>query len=126
MSSSEAEILPPIDFRLSEHIGLLKKKIAQVLDGITQDKIDKAHARDLAITYGVLIDKMQLLEGKPTQILSIEERRDLKDLLPLLMAEAARRQITIQTDTAPLEGTVHVEVEQKPRDGRKTKRLQRV
>lgn len=119
----EAEILPPIDFRLTEHIGKLKTKIAEVLEGITQDKIDKSHARDLAIVYGVLIDKMQLLEGKPTQILSIEERRDLGELLPLLLKEAERRQITVKTDTAPI---MQVDVRQKARDGRKTKRLQRV
>lgn len=123
---AEPEILPPVDFRLSEHIATLKRKIAQVLEGITDEKIAKAHARDLAIVYGVLIDKMQLLEGKPTQILSVEERRDLKDLLPLLMAEAARREITLRTDTAPPGATMHVGVTQKPRDGLRTKRLRRV
>jgi hypothetical protein len=122
----EAEILPPATFRLEDHIERLKDKIDQVLEGITQEKIDASKARDLAITYGVLIDKMQLLEGKPTQILSVEERRDLRELLPALLAEAERRQITVRTDTAPVNGTVHVDVSQKPRDGRRTKRLRKV
>lgn len=123
---AEIEILPPGPFRLDKHLERLDHLIERVLGAITDDKLDKAHARDLAIVYGVLIDKKQLLEGKPTQILSIEERRDLKDLLPLLLLEAERRQITVRTDTAPRDGTVHVDIRQKPRDGRKTKRLQRV
>ena len=123
---AEAEILPPSPFRLDQHLQRLDQLIERVLGAITDEKLDKAHARDLAIVYGVLIDKKQLLEGKPTQILSIEERRDLSELLPLLLKEAERRQITMRTDTAPVNGTVHVDVSQKPRDGRKTKRLQRV
>ena len=124
--ATAVEILPPSNWSLDKHIGELDRMIQRVLGALTDEKLDKAHARDLAVVYGIFVDKKQLLEGKPTQILSIEERRALPELMELMLREAKRRQITARTDTAPLNGTVHVDVQQKPRDGRKTKRLQRV
>ncbi len=38
-------------------------------DGVTlENKVDKANLRDIAICFGILIDKWLLLKGEPTQI----------------------------------------------------------
>ncbi len=130
--ATEVEVLPPGSFKLDRHLQSLDHTIERVLGGLTQKKVDKAGIRDLAVAYGILIDKKQLLEGKPTQILSIEERREMPQLLRLLLAEAERREMTLTVDTrsdeavgtdvAPREGTVEVLVEQAPRTGLQTRR----
>ena len=54
------------------------------------------------IFSGILIEKKQLLAGLPTSILSIEDRRSINQMLPLLLKEANRRGITIdQTPDQP-------------------------
>jgi hypothetical protein len=52
-------------------------------------------AKDLAILTGILIEKLQLLEGKPTQIMSTQERKHVNDLIPVLIQEAMRRGMDI-------------------------------
>jgi hypothetical protein len=47
----------------------------------------------LAIITGILTEKEQLLLGKPTQILSHQERKNLNELIPVLIQEARRRGI---------------------------------
>ena len=42
-----------------------------------------------------LIEKRQLLKGEPTQIISVDERKTLNQLLPLLIVEAQRRNVEI-------------------------------
>jgi len=121
MVMRDVEILPPGSFRLDRHISELEGVIERVLGGVTDEKIDKASLRDVAIAYGVLIDKKQLLEGKPTQILSVEERQELSDLLPALLREAERRGILVSKSPS-----IETTVSQAPQDGRKTKRLRKV
>jgi hypothetical protein len=118
---SDVEILAPGTFELLRHLRTLDSTIERVLGGLSDEKIAKAGLRDTAIAYGVLIDKKQLLEGKPTQILSIEERRELKDFLPALLREMERRQITVRADPV-----VEATVVQPARTGLQTKRLRKV
>jgi hypothetical protein len=42
-----------------------------------------------------MIEKRQLLRGEPTQIISDAERKKLHELLPLAIAEAQRRGLTL-------------------------------
>ena len=41
---------------------------ARVLEAITPDKIEEAGLRDLVMSYKILKDKEQVLEGKPSEI----------------------------------------------------------
>jgi len=50
----------------------LKDKRDMALDSITQDKLDKASARDGASTMDILIKNSQLLKGKSTAINKVD------------------------------------------------------
>ena len=88
---------------VKQTIDEISNKIVKTLDYIDDFAISSASFRDLTIGLGVLIDKKQLLSGEPTQILSIEERRTISELMPYLVTEARRRGITI--DVTPDEPT---------------------
>lgn len=77
---------------LVEEIG---NKIALALRYMDDFSVAGMDGKDLAIMLGILIEKQQLLEGRPTAILSFEERKHLSDLLPAYVREATRRGITI-------------------------------
>ncbi len=53
--------------------------------------IGKAGYRELSTGIGIMIEKRQLLLGEPTQIMSLEERKSLKEIAPGLIAEIERR-----------------------------------
>ena len=55
----------------------------------------EASLRDLAVASSQLVEKLQLLEGRPTAIISDLERKNLLELMPLLSAEAQRRGVTL-------------------------------
>ena len=84
-------------------IELLRDRTGRALGYLDDYSLSSASAKDLAITIGILIEKTQLLEGKPTQILSIDERRHINDLLPAVISEARRRGHVI--DVSPDGGT---------------------
>ena len=54
-----------------------------------------ANYRDLCMGLGILVEKRQLLKGEPTQIISVDERKTLNQLLPPLIVEAQRRNVAI-------------------------------
>ena len=87
----------------NEIIELLRDRTGRALGYLDDYSLSSASAKDLAITIGILIEKTQLLEGKPTQILSVEERRHINDLLPAVIREAQRRGHVI--DVSPDGGT---------------------
>lgn len=67
-------------------------KLAQAsARAITDEKLEKASPRDLAVISGIAADKHLLLTGQPTAILGVEDRRKMHELLPALLAEAKRR-----------------------------------
>lgn len=84
-------------------IASLNEKIAMVLDFIDPVVLAQASFRDLTIGLGILIEKKQLVSGDPTQIISVDERKTLYAMMPLLFNEANRRGITIEhvPDEAP-------------------------
>jgi DNA-binding CsgD family transcriptional regulator len=87
-------------FDLKDKIGKIQiKDLAEmsrfnayrVMASISDADIEAAPLRDKAVTAGILMDKMLLLEGRPTEIVTVEERHHIADLLPALLKEAERR-----------------------------------
>ncbi len=75
----------------------LRDRISRAFDQMTDEKLANASPRELAIVVGVFIDKLQLLEGKPTTIISTVERKGLDAAAAMLLAEMQRRGIDPQT-----------------------------
>lgn len=74
---------------------MLGKKIHLMLSYIDDKVSGEASARDLAMGVAQLIEKQQLIRGEPTQIVSDHDRKKLHELLPLAIAEAKRRGLTV-------------------------------
>jgi len=45
----------------------LKDRMDMLLDGVSQERVEKARLMEVTTAYGILFDKRQLLMGKPTQ-----------------------------------------------------------
>lgn len=45
----------------------MKNRRIQAVQSLSKQKMDKASAKDLAIVVGILTEKINLMEGKPTQ-----------------------------------------------------------
>lgn len=87
---------------LSEMLG---KTIVRAI-GYMDDKVmSEASFRDLAMGTAQLVEKKQLVDGLPTQIISDVERKKLNELAPLLIAEMQRRGIG-QQEMRTVEGEV--------------------
>jgi len=80
--------LPPNAAELAD---LCDKKSHRILKMIDDDKIAKAPLNQQAYAFATFVDKARLLRGEATSIVSVEDRRQLKDLLPFLVMEAKRR-----------------------------------
>jgi len=80
---------------LAEQVQATNDKAQLVLSHIDELSIAGMNAKDLAMAYGILVDKAQLLGGKPTQIFDFNSRKRLEELMPQFIAEAKRRGITI-------------------------------
>ena len=68
------------------------------LSHVTHEKLEAAGVKDIAITVGILTEKAQLLDNRPTAIFSFEERAPMADLLKTALKEASRRQMVIDLD----------------------------
>lgn len=68
----------------------------EVITQLVRDKPDKG-----VVTIGILTDKKLLLENRPTQIISVQDRTTLADLYQMLMKEAARRNLEIDLTQNP-------------------------
>ena len=73
----------------------LREKGALALSYVTPEKLEAAGVKDIAITVGILTEKAQLLDNRPTAIFSFEERQSMPDLLKAALREAARRNMVI-------------------------------
>jgi hypothetical protein len=73
-----------------------QEKAQMILSYIDEAAIVGMNAKDLAMAFGILVDKAQLLGGRPTQIYDFNIRRKLEVLMPELLAEAKRRGITVE------------------------------
>ena len=77
---------------LSDHElkNTLRLKLSQAISYIDPVTLAQAGTKDLAITTGILTEKLQLLEGKPT-VITRSDVRHMHQLIPALVEEAARR-----------------------------------
>lgn len=80
---------------LREMTDQLESKIALVLGAMDEYSVANASLKDQSIALGILVDRHQLLSGKPTQIIDMTARMQLQQLLPAMVAEAARRGMAI-------------------------------
>lgn len=76
-------------------VATLREKLALSLQYIDPFGLAGAPVKDIEAVVDGLIKNIQLLEGKPTSITSHEDRRQMNELLPLLIKEAQRRGVTI-------------------------------
>lgn len=83
-----------------ELLRLLDDRAVKALEYMDDVAFAEAPLRDLAVSLGILIEKRQLLRGEPTQILTVEERSNLNDLIPAIVKEAKRRGMVI--DSTPV------------------------
>lgn len=81
-------------FKTGELLGKIDEKIAMSLEYMDEVQFATAGLKDNAIAFSILVEKRQLLRGEPTQIFSVEERKNLNDLIPDLLREAKRRGYT--------------------------------
>ena len=63
------------------------------------DRLAEAKEHQLAISFGILVDKVRLLRGEPTAICRHEDIRKLDELGAAIMSEMKRRGITIDRET---------------------------
>lgn len=78
-----------------ELLAAIEDRAMAALEFLTDEKLAESSGRDLAVIFGILSEKRQLLRGEPTQILSIDERKNLSVLVPQLIKEAERRHLTV-------------------------------
>lgn len=83
------------EVKTKDLVALLEDRAHRALLYLDDQALAKSSAKDLAIIAGITIEKRNLLRGEPTQILSVEERHTLNELIPLIVAEGERRNMTI-------------------------------
>jgi len=79
---------------VAEMTDKIEKNINLIISSIDEYDVATASLKDKAVATGVLIDRHQLLSGKPTQIIDVTARMQLQQLMPAMLAEAARRGIS--------------------------------
>ncbi len=72
---------------------IIEDRMWRALQYMDDYSMSRATVKDLAIAFGILGDKRQLLKGEPTHIISHNERLNLNALAPLLIKEMQRRGI---------------------------------
>lgn len=86
------------EFDASDENELVKefdKKIEMVLGYIDPTVARVASIKDLTGALSVLFDKRQLAKGKPTSIISIDDRRAIQDVHKKLIEEMERRKMHV-------------------------------
>ncbi len=78
-----------------ELLALIEDRIWLALQYLTPQKFAESDARSIAVTFGILTEKRQLLKGEPTGILEVNDRQMLSKILEKFAAEADRRQMTV-------------------------------
>ena len=51
--------------------------------------------KDIMVTLGITTEKLLLLEGQPTQIISQQQHQKIDELMPALLLEIKRRGVTV-------------------------------
>lgn len=90
---------------LAERVTDITAKADWVASHIDPVSIAGMNAKDIALTWKLLIDGAQLLGGKPTAIVDFNVRRRLEVLMPEMLAEARRRGIVLEGQSTRLPET---------------------
>jgi hypothetical protein len=80
---------------IPEFLQLLEDRSYRALKYLDDFNLSAASVKDLAFTINVLIQNAQLLRGMPTQIVDVNDRRKLNELIPMIQEEAKRRGLII-------------------------------
>lgn len=83
-------------------------KLQMILAHVDPVTVGTAGLKDLAIAAGIFTEKRQLLRGHATQIVTVDDRRKLNELMPKLLQEAKRRGLEIDgeaIDVTPPKGS---------------------
>ena len=81
---------------LAETLDQIDRKKAMLLGYIDDYAAANSSLKDVTTAFGILVDKHQLLSNKPTQIIDVNTRAELVELMPKLLAEARRRGVTVE------------------------------
>lgn len=103
MEAGEASISVVKPLTLGEMADQCNQKAGEILQLMTKESISAATLSQKAQALGVLIEKGRLLRGEATQIITHDDRRSLKDLLPSLMQEISRRGLTLEAEFTEIE-----------------------
>jgi len=79
----------------------------RVLARVTDADIEKASLRDKLVAAGIATDKMNIMDGQPTQVFSVPELENLDKLAVMLLREVERRNLV--RDVNPHTGSVEIE-----------------
>ena len=67
-----------------------------LLEGDRLERLmNESKLKDIMITLGITTEKLLLLEGQPTQIISQQQHQKIDELLPALLTEIKRRGVTV-------------------------------
>ncbi len=83
------------DDELKKAVG---EKLAQAIFYIDSETLGRAKLSELSQMFKTLFEAKQLLDGKPTTILSRHDKEDLQSLVPKLIAEAKKRGFSFKKD----------------------------
>ena len=78
-----------------ELVDKLHDRLSVALEFLDDYALANASGKDLAIIIGILVEKAQLVGGKPTQIYDHTLGMKLQTMMPAFMEEARRRGITL-------------------------------
>lgn len=81
-----------------EFLQLIEQNVRRILKGMDSARVAKANLKDLSASTRDLMTIRQLLLSEPTQIIGADSRRTVNEVVVLLMKEAARRGVAVQTD----------------------------
>jgi predicted DNA-binding protein YlxM (UPF0122 family) len=87
---TEVDQLPP-DYKDDELHAELRKKVTLVLAHIDEATVGGAKLTELSSMLKTLQEQTQLLEGRPTAILAVEDKQGMSQIAEMLQAEMARR-----------------------------------
>ena len=82
--------------KTADMIRLLEEKIHLGFQFLDEKAAADASWRDLTVGISAMIEKHQLLSGKPTAVYDFNTRKKLEVLIPEFLAEARRRGITVE------------------------------
>jgi len=127
MSHHQNELTELRELTGRDMLNRIEDKISLALDYMTPRKFGEATIQQVAITFGILAEKRQLLRGEPTQIITIEEDRNLNVLAEAVYTELNRRGMAVNSpmvegDCKPMDAFVEPRDNPMPKGGmRKSK-----